>query len=65
MSVRDNDQIVIDVAEGKIDLIVSETDLTERKKEWKPIKPHCTKGVLAKYASLVGSAAEGSVTNQK
>lgn len=52
--VKDNDQIVIDVAEGKIDLLVSETELTKRKKEWKPIKPHYTKGVLAKYASLVG-----------
>ncbi|HEY7572542.1 MAG TPA: dihydroxy-acid dehydratase, partial [Nitrososphaeraceae archaeon] len=63
--VEDNDQIAIDVAEGKLDLLVSETELTERKKEWKPIKPHYTKGVLAKYASLVGSAAEGAVTNPK
>ena len=63
--VKDNDEIVIDVGEGKIDLLVSETELTKRKKEWKPIKPHYTKGVLAKYASLVGSAAEGAVTNPK
>ena len=49
----------------KIDLLVSETELTKRKKEWKPIKPHYTKGVLAKYASLVSSAAEGAVTNPK
>jgi dihydroxy-acid dehydratase len=63
--VRDNDQIVIDVAEGKIDLLVSETELTKREKEWKPIKPHYTKGVLAKYASLVSSAAEGAVTSPK
>lgn len=61
--VKDNDQIEIDVAEGKIDLLVSDTELTTRKKEWKPIKPHYTKGVLAKYASLVGSAAEGAVTS--
>jgi dihydroxy-acid dehydratase len=63
--VKDDDQIVIDVAEGKIDLLVSETELTERKKEWKPINPHYTKGVLAKYASLVGSAAEGAVTSPR
>ena len=63
--VKDNDQIVIDVTKGKIDLLVSETELTKRKKEWKPIKPHYTKGVLAKYASLVSSAAEGAVTNPK
>jgi dihydroxy-acid dehydratase len=63
--VKDNDQIVIDVTKGKIDLLVSESELTKRKKEWKPIKPHYTKGVLAKYASLVSSAAEGAITNPK
>ena len=63
--VKDNDQIVIDVAEGKIDLLVPEKELTKRKKEWKPIMPHYTKGVLAKYASMVSSAAEGAVTNPK
>jgi dihydroxy-acid dehydratase len=63
--VKDNDQIVIDVAEGKIDLLVSVTELIERKKEWKPINPHYTKGVLAKYASLVGSAAVGAVTSPR
>jgi len=37
-------------------------EFNKTKKEWKPIKPHYTKGVLAKYASLVSSAAEGAVT---
>jgi dihydroxy-acid dehydratase len=60
--VKDNDQIVIDVGKGKIDLLISKTEFNKRKKKWKPIKPHYTKGVLAKYASLVSSAAEGAVT---
>ena len=63
--VKDNDQIDIDVAKGKIDLLVSKTELDKRKKKWKPIKPHYTKGVLAKYASLVNSAAEGAVTSPR
>ncbi|HEY6404467.1 MAG TPA: dihydroxy-acid dehydratase, partial [Nitrososphaeraceae archaeon] len=63
--VKDNDQIDIDVAKGKIDLLVSKTELDKRKKKWKPIKPHYTKGVLAKYASLVSSAAEGAVTSPR
>ena len=63
--VKDNDQIDIDVAKGKIDLLVSKTELNKRKKKWKPIKPHYTKGVLAKYASLVSSATEGAVTSPK
>jgi dihydroxy-acid dehydratase len=61
--VKDNDQIDIDVAKGKLDLQVSKTELDKRKKKWKPIKPHYTKGVLAKYASLVSSATEGAVTS--
>jgi dihydroxy-acid dehydratase len=63
--VKDNDQIDIDVAKGKIDLLVSKTELNKRKKKWKPIKPHYTKGVLAKYASLVSSATEGAVTSPR
>ena len=63
--VKDNDQINIDVAKGKIDLLVSKNELHKRKKKWKPIKPHYTKGVLAKYASLVGSATEGAVTSPR
>ena len=60
--VKDNDQIVIDITKGKIDLLVSKTELKKRKKKWKPIKPNYTTGVLAKYASLVISAAEGAIT---
>lgn len=61
--VKDNDQIEIDVAKGRLDLLVSKTELKERRKKWKPIKPHYTKGVLAKYASMVSSAADGAITS--
>ena len=60
--VKENDQIIIDITKGKVELLVSKTELNKRKKEWKPIKPHLTKGVLAKYASLVSSAAQGAMT---
>ena len=59
---KDGDRIAIDITRGKIDLLVSKSELEKRKKKWKPIKPHYTKGVLAKYASQVGSAAEGAIT---
>ena len=60
--VKDNDQIVIDIIKGKVDLLISKSELNKRKKKWKPIKAHYTKGVLAKYASLVSSAAAGAIT---
>ena len=43
-------------------LHVSEEELESRRKEWKQPKPNYTRGALAKYASLVGSAAQGAVT---
>src|ERR671939_1337914 len=60
--VKDGDEILIDTVKGKIDLILPKTEITRRKRKWKPIKPHYTKGALAKYASLVQSASQGAVT---
>jgi dihydroxy-acid dehydratase len=60
--VKDRDNIIIDTVKGKIDLLVSKSELNKRKKRWKPMKAHYTKSVLAKYASLVNSASMGAVT---
>jgi dihydroxy-acid dehydratase len=60
--VKEGDQIVIDTATSKIDLAVSKAELARRAKKWKPIKPRYKSGALAKYASLVQSAAEGAIT---
>src|SRR5919205_27776 len=60
--VKDGDEILIDTVKGKIDLILSKTEINRRKRKWKPIKPHYTKGALAKYSSLVQSASQGAVT---
>lgn len=60
--VKEEDQILIDTQKSKIDLIISNTELRKRAKKWKPIRPHYKIGVLAKYASLVQSAAEGAIT---
>lgn len=60
--VKTGDKIVIDASKGRLDLMVSNTEMKARRKKWKPIKPHYTTGVLAKYASLVQSASEGAIT---
>jgi dihydroxy-acid dehydratase len=60
--VKDGDKIVIDASKGKLDLMISKAEMKRRVKKWRPIKPHYTSGVLAKYASLVRSASEGAVT---
>ncbi|MFL6478541.1 MAG: dihydroxy-acid dehydratase [Nitrososphaera sp.] len=58
--VKEYDQIVIDIKRGRLDLLVSNSELKMRSKKWKPIKPRYRVGALAKYAMLVGSAAEGA-----
>ena len=59
--VADGDRITLDVPSRRLDLHVDEAELERRRAEWKPMEPRYTTGVLAKYARLVGSAAQGAV----
>ncbi len=60
--VKNGDKISINTESNSIDLHISEDELEKRKQEWKKPIPNYTSGALAKYASLVGSAAEGAIT---
>lgn len=60
--VKDGDEICIDVAKRRVDLVsVSQDELERRKAKWHPPSPKYKWGALAKYASLVSSASEGAV----
>ena len=60
--VRDGDRIRLDMAARTLDLLVDDAELAARKAAWPgPPPPRYTKGVLAKYAKLVGSAAQGAI----
>ncbi|MGD8150633.1 dihydroxy-acid dehydratase [Ornithinimicrobium sp. Y1694] len=63
--VEDGDQIVLDVAHGRLDLEVAEEELDRRRAAWSAPEPpdRARRGVLAKYVALVGSASEGAVTH--
>jgi dihydroxy-acid dehydratase len=61
--VKNGDRIIIDTETNVIDLDVPKEELEQRRKEWKPRKPNYESGALAKYASLVGSAAQGALTS--
>ncbi|MFZ8937325.1 MAG: dihydroxy-acid dehydratase [Nitrosopumilaceae archaeon] len=63
--VKDDDEITIDTETNIIDLHVSPEELESRRKQWSPPKPNYTSGALAKFASLVGSAAQGAITSPK
>jgi dihydroxy-acid dehydratase len=58
---RDGDTIEIDIPSNKINVRLSEAELAERRKSWKPPRPRITTGYLAKYASMATSADTGAV----
>jgi dihydroxy-acid dehydratase len=59
--VADGDRIRVDIAGRSLDLLVDESELAVRRESWQPVPHRWTRGVLAKYTKLVGSAAEGAV----
>jgi dihydroxy-acid dehydratase len=60
--VRDGDEILIDAANRRIDLLVDESELARRREAWTQPAPRYTFGALAKYARTVGSASKGAIT---
>ena len=60
--VKDGDKISINTEDNSINLHVSEEELGKRKEQWRRPEPNYSTGALAKFASLVGSAAKGAIT---
>ncbi|KAL4896676.1 dihydroxy-acid/6-phosphogluconate dehydratase [Aspergillus ambiguus] len=61
--VRSGDVITINAENNEISMDVSDEEIQQRLREWKPPTPHVTRGVLAKYARLVGDASHGAMTD--
>ena len=61
-AIREGDTIILDIEARRLDVDLSDEEIRARLAEWSPTVPRYTSGVLAKYAALVGSAAEGAVT---
>jgi dihydroxy-acid dehydratase len=59
--IRDGDRIQLDVDNRTLDLLVEESELDKRRADWQPLPPQYSRGVLGKYAKLVGSASQGAV----
>ena len=63
--IKNGDKISINTEDNSINLEVSSDELENRKREWKAPKPKYVSGALAKYALLVGSAANGAITDPR
>jgi dihydroxy-acid dehydratase len=59
--VQTGDRIRIDIPSRSLDLLVDDAELERRRADFAPLPPRYTRGVLAKYAKLVGSASRGAV----
>jgi dihydroxy-acid dehydratase len=62
-AVREGDMVVFDVPRRRLDVELTDGEIAERLRSWRPPKPRYTTGVFAKYARLVSSASEGAVTS--
>jgi dihydroxy-acid dehydratase len=67
--VRDGDLVTIDAVNNRIDVVAIDgvddidAEFARRKTEWKKPAVRPLRGVLAKYARLVGDASHGAVTD--
>jgi dihydroxy-acid dehydratase len=61
--VKEGDSITIDAEQRLLHVDLDDAEIERRRAAWTPPPPRYTRGVLAKYARLVGSAAEGAVTD--
>lgn len=61
--VRDGDVVTINAEKNELSMDVSDEEIQQRLREWKAPAPHVTRGVLAKYARLVGDASNGAMTD--
>jgi dihydroxy-acid dehydratase len=59
--IKDGDRIKIDTVNRTLDLLVDASEIEKRKAGWKPLPHKYTRGVLAKYCKVVGSASKGAV----
>jgi len=59
--VEEGDRIRVNITERSLDVLVDDATMKSRADAWTPLAPRYTRGALAKYARLVGSAQSGAV----
>jgi dihydroxy-acid dehydratase len=61
-AIREGDEITLDVAARRLDVALSDEEIAKRVAEYESPPPGYERGVMAKYAATVSSAAYGAVT---
>ncbi len=60
-ALRDGDVILIDAENGRLEVMLDDSEIKDRLKGWSEPAPKYSSGALSKYARLVSSAAKGAV----
>ena len=63
--VEEGDTIRIDIPNNRLEVLVSDEELSARKAKWQPREPRVTTGYLARYAKMVTSGNRGAVLEIK
>lgn len=63
--VKDNDIIEISAVKNSINVMISDEEMAQRRKEWKQPEPPVKNGVLYKYFKQVKNASRGCVTDEE
>ncbi|HMI35913.1 MAG TPA: dihydroxy-acid dehydratase [Propionibacteriaceae bacterium] len=58
---QDGDEIILDVANGLLEVNLNQAELQRRREAWTPTPRPAPRGVLAKYVKLVQSANVGAI----
>ena len=61
-AVREGDTISFDIPNRRLDVEISDDEITSRLRGWQAPEARYKSGVMAKYAALVSSASEGAIT---
>ncbi len=63
--VEEGDMIEIDIPSRKLNILVDDETLKQRKRNWTPKEPKITSGYLGRYATMVSSGATGAILKKK
>ncbi len=63
--IKDGDEILIDIPNRRLELLISDEELKERLKEFKPKKKEIKSKWLRRYSKMVLSASEGAVLSDE
>lgn len=61
---KNGDMIKIDIPGRRLDVLLTDKELQERLRQWRPKEPKIKQGYLGRYSRMVTSGSEGAVFQQ-